>query len=114
VFDRATEADFAGFEHDGHESIEDGHGWHEERYVTVIYDPEGLPPGWPEVAAVVVVRQKRVVNGRRTDTAHYYITSLRATAADLGGLPPALVGREPPVRRPARRQLVRRRTGPLP
>ena len=47
VFDRAVEADFGGFEHDGHEAIEDGHGRHEERYTTVIYDPGGLPPGWP-------------------------------------------------------------------
>jgi predicted transposase YbfD/YdcC len=29
LFDRACEADFARFEHDGHESVEDGHGRHE-------------------------------------------------------------------------------------
>ena len=42
VFDRACEADFDGVRSDGHESVEDGHGRHEERYVTVIYDPDGL------------------------------------------------------------------------
>lgn len=86
VFDRACEADFAGVEHDGHEAVEDGHGRHEERYTTVIYDPDGLPAGWPDVAAVVLVGREREVQGKRTDTAHYYITSLRGSAAELGGL----------------------------
>jgi predicted transposase YbfD/YdcC len=86
VFDRACEADFAGVEHDGAEAAEDGHGRHEERYVTVIYDPEGLPPEWPDVAAVVLVGREREVNGKRAATAHYYITSLRGTAAELGKL----------------------------
>jgi predicted transposase YbfD/YdcC len=86
VFDRACEADFAGFEHDGHERVEDGHGRHEERYVTVIHDPDGLPPGWPDVAAVVLVGRERAVKGTNTSTAHYYITSLRGTAEQLGRL----------------------------
>lgn len=86
AFDRACEADFAGVKHDGHESVEGGHGRHEERYVTVIYDPEGLPPEWPDVAAVILVGRGREVKGKRTDSAHYYITSLRGTAAELAGL----------------------------
>jgi predicted transposase YbfD/YdcC len=86
VFERACEADFAGIEHDGHEAVEDGHGRHEERYTTVVYDPSGLPPEWPEVAAVVLVGRERVVKGVRTDTSHYYVTSLRGTAAELGRL----------------------------
>jgi predicted transposase YbfD/YdcC len=86
VFDRACEADFIGFEHDGHEQIEDGHGRHEERYVTVVYGPEGLPPEWPDVAAVILVGRERTVKGTNTSTAHYYITSLRGTAEELGRL----------------------------
>jgi predicted transposase YbfD/YdcC len=86
VFDRACESDFAGVRHDEHEQVENGHGRHEERYVTVIYDPEGLPPEWPDVAAVVLVGREREVNAKRADTAHYYITSLRGTAAELGKL----------------------------
>ena len=35
-------------------SVEDGHGRHEERYVTVIRDPEGLPGEWTDARAVVV------------------------------------------------------------
>lgn len=86
VFDRALESDFAGFEHDGHEQVEDGHGRHEERYVTVIYDPDGLPPEWPDVAAVILVCRERAVKGSSASTAHYYITSLQGTAEELGRL----------------------------
>ncbi|MBN9523731.1 ISAs1 family transposase [bacterium] len=85
-FDRLIEADFAGVPHDGAESVDDAHGRHEERYTTVVYDPQGLPPEWPDVAAVVLVGREREVKGVRTDTAHYYITSLRGTAAELANL----------------------------
>ncbi len=43
AFDRAAEAEFAGC--DPAEAVEDGHGRHEERFVTVIRDPDGLRPG---------------------------------------------------------------------
>jgi predicted transposase YbfD/YdcC len=82
--DRACEADFIGVRSDGHESVEDGHGRHEERYVTVIYDPTGLPAEWPDVAAVVQVNREREVAGERTVTTHYYLTSSQGTAADFG------------------------------
>lgn len=86
VFDRACESDFAGVEHDEHELVDDAHGRHEERYTTVVYDPQGLPPEWPDVAAVVLVGREREVKGIRTDSAHYYVTSLRGTAAELATL----------------------------
>jgi predicted transposase YbfD/YdcC len=88
VFDRACEADFVGVVHDGHEEVpvKRKHGRHEERYTTVIYDPKGLPAGWPDVAAVVMVGREREVKGKRTETTHYFITSHRGTAAELGGL----------------------------
>jgi predicted transposase YbfD/YdcC len=87
AFERACEVDFVGAEHDGHEEVEDGHGRHEERYVTVIYDPEGRPDCWPDVAAVVMVGRERKVGERaNTSTTHYYLTSLRERAEVLGGL----------------------------
>jgi len=88
VFDRACEAEFVGVEHDGHEeaTTKRKHGRHEERYTTVVYDPTGLPAGWPDVAAVVLVGREREVKGERTDTAHYFITSRRGKAAELAGL----------------------------
>jgi predicted transposase YbfD/YdcC len=83
AFDRAGEAEFAGC--DVSASVEDGHGRHEERYVTVIRDPEGLPAEWAGVGAVVMVGREREVGGKNTSTAHFYLTSLRATAAELAG-----------------------------
>ena len=84
VFERACDADFAGVRCDGHEAVADGHGRHEERYVTVVYDPEGLPADWPDVAAVVQVNREREVGGERTETSHYYIASHGGTAAEFG------------------------------
>ena len=83
VFDRACETEFADVRCDRHESIEDEHGRSEERYVTVIYDPLGLPADWPDVAALVLVGREREVNGKNTSTAHYYLTSHAGTAAEL-------------------------------
>jgi predicted transposase YbfD/YdcC len=80
---KAGEAEFAGC--DMSESVNDGHGRHEERYVTVIRDPQGLPSGWTDVGAVVVVGREREVRGKNTSTCHFYLTSLRATAETLGG-----------------------------
>lgn len=86
AIERAVEADFEGVRHDTHEAIEGGHGRHEERYVTVIYDPQGLPEAWSGAKAVVVVGREREVKGRNTSTSHYYITSHAGTAAELAGL----------------------------
>ena len=82
ALERAGEVEFVGC--DMSESVEDGHGRHEERYVTVIRDPEGLPSGWTDVGAVVVVGRERGVKGKNASTCHYYLTSLRATAETLG------------------------------
>jgi predicted transposase YbfD/YdcC len=86
VFAAACEADFEGVAHDDHACDESGHGRHEERYVTVIRDPEGLPPDWPDVAAVVQVNRERAAGGRRATSTHYYITSRRGPAAEIAGL----------------------------
>lgn len=86
VFERACESDLTEVACDLHSTEEDGHGRHEERFVTVIYDPQGLPPDWPDVAAVVFVGRERESQGRNASSGHYYITSHRGTAAELGRL----------------------------
>jgi predicted transposase YbfD/YdcC len=85
VFDRACAAEFEGVRHDTHASAEDGHGRHEERYVTVIYGPAGVPAEWPDVAAVVLVARERRAGGKSQSTAHYYVTSYAGTAAEMAG-----------------------------
>jgi predicted transposase YbfD/YdcC len=82
--DAACAAEFAGVRWDYHESAEDGHGRHEERRVTVVYDPPGLPADWPDVAAVVKVDRERQVDGTNVGTTHYYITSYRGRAKTMG------------------------------
>jgi predicted transposase YbfD/YdcC len=84
VVGAACEADFVGVAMDGDEATDDAHGRHEERYVTVISDPEGLPADWPDVAAVVEVDREREVGGKRTVTSHYYLSSYAGTAAEFG------------------------------
>lgn len=79
---KAGEVEFVGY--DMASSVEDGHGRHEERYVTVIPNPEGLPSGWTDVGAVVVVGRERAAKGKNASTCHFYLTSLRATAETLG------------------------------
>lgn len=86
VFERADAAGFEGVRFDHHTTTGSGHGRHEVRSVAVIYDPTGLPPGWPDVAAVVSVLRERTVGDAATTTVHYYVTSHAGTAAEIAGL----------------------------
>jgi|JI7StandDraft_1071085.scaffolds.fasta_scaffold85882_2 predicted transposase YbfD/YdcC len=86
AFGRADAAGWEGIRFDTHTSAEDGHGRHEERMTTVIYDPAGLPPDWPDVAAVVLIGRERSVGDASTFAGHYYIASHAGTAEELGGL----------------------------
>ena len=84
VFERAGDAGFAGC--DMASEAGGGHGREEERYVTVVRDPDGLPDGWTDVGAVALVCRERQVKGRENEsTARYYLTSLRVGAAELAG-----------------------------
>jgi len=85
VFAEACERDFVGVAMDGQATVEDGHGRHEERYVTVLTAPEGLPDEWPDVAAVVQVNREREVDGKNTSTTHFYLTSYAGPAAEIAG-----------------------------
>ena len=51
--------------------------------MTVVHAPEGLPSEWPDAAAVVQVNREREVNGVRTTTSHYYLSSHRGTGAEF-------------------------------
>jgi predicted transposase YbfD/YdcC len=86
VFERAAAAGFEGVAFDHHTTAEAARGRAEERSVSVVYDLDGLPADWPGVAAVVSVLRDRVVGGEAVTTVHYYVTSLRGTAEQLGRL----------------------------
>ena len=85
VFAGACDRDFAEVPHDANGAVGDGHGRHEERYVTVIRDPNGLPDGWTDVGAVVQVIRDREVGGKNTTSTHYYITSHRGSTKQMAG-----------------------------
>jgi len=85
VFDQACVANFDGIKHQCHESFTDAHGRHEERYVTVILDPVGLPEVWVDAAAVVQVVRERTVDGVTTMTTHHYLSSTQGTAEQMAG-----------------------------
>lgn len=80
---RACAADFEGDRYDGHASVEDGHGRHEERHVGVVHAPGGLPSEWPDAAGVVQVNREREVDGIRTTTSPYYLSRYRGTGAEF-------------------------------
>jgi predicted transposase YbfD/YdcC len=84
VFERAGDAEFAGCDMAG--EVGAGHGREEERYVTVVRDPEGLPAGWADVGSAALVCRERQVTGQKNQSAGwYYLTSLRVSAAQLAG-----------------------------
>ena len=86
VFERACAGDFGGVRFDHDTTREAGHGRREERSVSVIYDPTGLPPEWPDVAAVGSVLRERVAGGVLTTTVHYYLTSYAGSAAAIAAV----------------------------
>ena len=54
--------------------------------MTVIHDPTGLPADWPDAVAVVQVNREREAAGTKVTTTHYYVSSHRGTAKELGGV----------------------------
>lgn len=84
IFHEAIASDFAGLAVTQHESSETKHGRQEDRYVTVIENPHGVPEGWLDVAAIIQVNREREVNGVNTPTTQYYISSLKGSAQQFG------------------------------
>jgi predicted transposase YbfD/YdcC len=85
AFDQARESGFEAVEFDHHATVEEGHGRREERSVAVIYDPQGLPEGWPDVKAVVEVVRRREAGGETTAAVHHYLCSQRGAAQEVAG-----------------------------
>src|SRR5262245_3425214 len=86
VFARAEQAGDEGGVLEQQEDREQAHGRSEGRAVAVIYDPEGLPGGWPDVKAVAEVIRRREAGGVSTTTSHYYISSHAGTALEMAEL----------------------------
>jgi predicted transposase YbfD/YdcC len=83
VFTEAWKSNLANFSWDGDASREVGPGRWEQRCVTVLYDPQGLPPDWPDVAAVIEVNRERETEGKQETSTPSYWSSYAGTAAEM-------------------------------
>jgi predicted transposase YbfD/YdcC len=85
AFAKALRRGFAGLRHDTFASEETGHGRHEERQCTVLYDPDGLSTkeDWEGLAAIVRVVRRRRVGKKKSEEVAYYISSKEAAAEVL-------------------------------
>jgi predicted transposase YbfD/YdcC len=85
-FGRCVEADFAGVEHERHETTETGHGRTETRIVDAVSLPKDFAPreDWKDLKTLVVVTSQRVVEGQESWESRYYITDHRPRAKFLG------------------------------
>jgi len=86
VFADACATDFEGVSFTQHSTIDDRHGRHEERCITVIENPLGIPADWWNLAAVIQINRERCVNGKNLSTTHYYITSLKGSSKVMAHL----------------------------
>ena len=86
VIGRALGGDLEGFTHDTYETAERGHGRDETRTYLILTDPEGIrdQPSWVVLRVVGMCTRTRVVNGERSDEAHYFIGSRVAGARVYG------------------------------
>lgn len=85
-FCQAWESDFQGVQHDIFETEEKGHGRHERRSYTVIYDPSGIRhvDAWEELCVIGMCYSERTVNGKTSEEGRYFIGSRRAGAKVYG------------------------------
>jgi predicted transposase YbfD/YdcC len=85
AFEDACACGFAGSRHDTFATSETGHGRHEERSYTVLYDIGGLSTkeDWQGLASIVRVVRRRRVGDEESQEVAYYISSSAAAAEVL-------------------------------
>src|SRR5437763_8164182 len=83
---QAFEADFAGLEHDTHETRERGHGREEYRCYTVLHHTAGLRHAdeWAGLTSIGMCYSERTIQGVRSEEVRYFIGSKRASARAYG------------------------------
>ena len=83
---KAAEADFAGMEHDSHETRERGHGRDEYRCYTVLHCTDGLrhKEEWAGLTTIGMCACERTVQGKTSEEIRYFIGSKKASAKVYG------------------------------
>jgi predicted transposase YbfD/YdcC len=85
AFAHGERLEFAGLRHDTYSTWETGHGRHEERLYTVLYDLNGLSTkeDWQGLKSIMRVIRRRRVGDKQSEEVAYYISS--ATGAKVLG-----------------------------
>jgi predicted transposase YbfD/YdcC len=86
AFRLAFETEFTDLSVSNYATKEKGHGREEQRYYTVLHDPEGIrnKDAWAKLNAIGMCTNVRTVNGETSEEVHYFILSRRATAEVAG------------------------------
>jgi len=85
-FVRAFEKDMKGVAGDCYETEETGHGRHEKRTYTVLYEPTGVDAAgeWADLRVIGQCYRERTAAGKTGEEMHYFIGSRRMTARRYG------------------------------
>ena len=81
-FTQALGTNYAGLDHDIHETRESGHGREEYRCCEVIHSTEGirLSEEWQDITTIGMCYSERTVQGKKTEESRYFIASKKAGA----------------------------------
>ena len=85
-FVQAFEKDMKGVAGDCYATEETGHGRHEKRTYTVLYEPTGVDAAgeWADLRVIGQCYRERTVGGKTGEEMHYFIGSRRMTARRYG------------------------------
>jgi predicted transposase YbfD/YdcC len=85
-FERALDADFAGWDHDTYETTQRAHGRDEYRRYTVLRHPAGIrqQADWAGLTTIGMCYSERTVAGKATEEVRYFIGSKKASARNYG------------------------------
>jgi predicted transposase YbfD/YdcC len=85
-FEQALDTDFAGWRHDTYETAERGHGRHEKRWYTVLYDLDQIRDvqAWTQLRVIGMCYSERTVQGETSSEARYFIGSRETNATVYG------------------------------
>ena len=78
--------DFAGMQHEVHQTEEVGHGRKETRTYVIVNEPEGIrnQEAWAELKVVGMCVREREATGKRSEEVHYFIGSRKMSARAYG------------------------------
>jgi predicted transposase YbfD/YdcC len=86
IFTTAREVEFQGYEYDCYQTEERGHGRHEKRTYTVLYDLSGIQDRaeWKNLTVIGQCYRERIVDGKLQEQLSWFIGSRRASAQVYG------------------------------